>query len=1082
MMTTEERQNLEQTMSALEAQRAVLGDLVVDTALQPLREKLAALLSEPLADERKPVTILLADVKGSTDLAERLSMETWVDVMNRLLQIMQAEVYRFGGTVNQFRGDGLLAFFGASVLREDDPERAVLAALAMQEASRPYAAELALREGIEVLLRVGINTGEVIVTHVGDRRFHSEDTAMGRAVALAARMETSAEPGSVLVSENTYRLVHHLFEWDSLGEIQVKGIHQPVGVYRPRMHRPAPGKGRGVAGLASPLVGRNTEFRSLQTAIVRLQAGAGGVVTLVGDAGLGKSRLVAELRQWATAQSPDPDSGPQFLQWVEGRCVSYDTSSAYLLWIDVLRAMLGMEPDDSLDAVRAALHDRVAVLCGDAFDEVYPYLYRLLSLDPAVDSDDKPVTPRTGPEGERLRQGTFGAIARLLSQAARSYPLVIVCEDLHWADPTSLDLLEYLLPLMEQVPLLFVCVSRPGKAESEEGGENGGRLQGAAAQYPQRRLNLNLVPLDALESETLVRNLLRVENLPPALKARILGYADGNPFYLEEILRSLMADGAIAYRPVVGCWEVTRAVSDIAIPETLYGVLIARIDRLPPDTKRLLQLAAIIGRIFAGAELAVVATRCGVLSAGDEATLERHLAILQQAELIRERSRKAEHRMYIFKHHLTQQAVYNSVLQKERRLLHAHVAEALKQVHANQLWEQSALLAHHWEQTDEPQHAIPHLIRAAAHSELRFANEEALAYLRRALHLAREANLALAEADALFRVSHVLGRQGDYAGSRSHLEKALIIYQGFGNQRRVGLLLTELGALSLRQGDYSAAAAYFEQTLTISRLVGNRHGEIGALNNLGTLCLGRGAYTDARAHFEQARRLNLHVHNDWEEAAALAGLGALARILGDYGSAAALTAGALAFYRRFRNRSGIAHALNATALLARAQGRLAEAQESCAQALGLFDEIDERSGSGDSLTILGCILSDLGVWEEAESAYTRALNLRRDLGERLLAAEPLAGLARAALSQGDLRQALAYVEDILSLAAVCPALDGVDDGFAVYRTCHAVLSASGEVARAGSALQTAQTLLQERAAGIEPEPLRRSFLETHRLP
>ncbi|MBN2001990.1 MAG: AAA family ATPase [Anaerolineae bacterium] len=654
-MTTEERLRLEETVTALEAQRAVLGDLVVDTDLQPLREKLAALQPEPLTDERKPVTILLADVKGSTDLAERLSMETWVDVMNHLLQIMQAEVYRFGGVVNQFRGDGLLAFFGASVVREDDPERAVLAGLAMQEVSRPYAAELAAREGVEVLLRVGVNTGEVIVTHVGDRRLHSEDTAMGRAVALAARMETSAEPGSVLVSEDTYRLVRHLFEWESLGEIQVKGIHRPVGVYRPRLHHPSPGKGRGVAGLASPLVGRNLEFRSLQTVVLRLQAGAGGIVTLVGEAGLGKSRLVAELRQWATAQLPGPDApGPQFLQWVEGRCVSYDTSSAYLLWLDVLRAMLGMEVEDSLDAIRAALHDRVAALCEEVFDEVYPYLYRLLSLDPAVDSDDKAVAPRAGPEGERLKQGTFHAIARLLSQAARSYPMVVVCEDLHWADPTSLDLLEHLLPLTEQVPLLFICVSRPEKSFDA----SSGRILRAIAQYPQRRLNLELVPLDAMESETLVRNLLRVENLPPALKSRILRYADGNPFYLEEILRSLMADGAIAYRPVVGCWEVTRAVSDIAIPETLYGVLIARIDRLPADTKRILQLAAIIGRIFAGDELEVVAVRCGLLAPGDAASpddesppgdvvpLERHLEILEQAELIRERPRKAERRTY----------------------------------------------------------------------------------------------------------------------------------------------------------------------------------------------------------------------------------------------------------------------------------------------------------------------------------------------------------------------------------------------------------------------------------------------------
>jgi class 3 adenylate cyclase len=256
-----------------------------------------------LQGERRRATVILADVKGSTALAERVDVETWVEIMNRVFQILGAEIYRYGGEINQYRGDGLVAFFGLPAAHEDDPERAVLAALAMQDAVKRYAAELAESQGIELLLRVGINTGEVIAASVGDSRQHSEETAMGRAIALAARMETASEPGTVLATENTYRLVAPLFEWQALGEITVKGVSQPLAVYRPLAPCAAPGRGRGIAGVETPLVGRDAEFRALQAAIERLQSGAGGIVTVVGEAGIGKSRLVTEIRTLALSTS-----------------------------------------------------------------------------------------------------------------------------------------------------------------------------------------------------------------------------------------------------------------------------------------------------------------------------------------------------------------------------------------------------------------------------------------------------------------------------------------------------------------------------------------------------------------------------------------------------------------------------------------------------------------------------------------------------------------------------------------------------------------------------------------------------------
>jgi len=259
----------ETAIAQLEAQRAILGDAVVDASIVALREKLDALSSSlvggieggrELRGERRRATILLADVKGSTELAERVDTETWVEIMNRVFHLLGDAIYEYGGEIDQYRGDGLVAFFGAKAAHEDDPERAVRAALDMQEAVKRYATELEAERGVELLLRVGINTGEVIAAEVGDRRQHSEDTAMGRAIALAARMESAAQPGTVLVTDNTYRLTRTLFEWQGLGEISVKGVSQPVTVYRPLAARATAGKGRGIEGLSSPLVGRDEEL------------------------------------------------------------------------------------------------------------------------------------------------------------------------------------------------------------------------------------------------------------------------------------------------------------------------------------------------------------------------------------------------------------------------------------------------------------------------------------------------------------------------------------------------------------------------------------------------------------------------------------------------------------------------------------------------------------------------------------------------------------------------------------------------------------------------------------------------------
>jgi class 3 adenylate cyclase/predicted ATPase len=708
------------------------GPLVPDA----LAERLQRLVPKELAErllatrgqvqaERRIVTILFSDVTGSTAMAEELDPEDVMEIMDGAFDVLIEPIYRYEGTLARLMGDAILAFFGAPIAHEDDPERAIRAALDIIDGAKHYAAKLERERGIEGFdVRVGINTGLVVVGEIGSD-LRVEYTAMGDAINLAARMEGAADPGTVLITEDTHKLIASLFETEALGPIEVKGKAEPVSVYRVLGAKAVGGKVRGIAGLASPLVGREAEFEALQEAIERLRAGVGSIVTLVGEAGIGKSRLVAGLRKENLAKvcepdgSREPSQGLAAPQWIEGRCLSYGTFIAYLLWLDVLRSLLNMSVEDPLIAVRDALRQLVQTLCPDYLDDVYPYLCRLMSLP--LEDEVKAVLRDL--EGEQLKVGTFRAVEILIEYAAGDRPLVLVCEDLHWADPTSIELLEHLLALTDRAPLLFICVFRP---QTEHG--SWGLRETAARLYHHRYTDLWLDPLSASESETLVGNLLRVEALPQELRGRILSHAEGNPFYVEEIIRSLMDSGAIVRDEATGRWQATQEVADIAIPDTLHGVLMARIDRLQEETKWVLQLASVIGRIFLYRVLAAIAQ--------EERELDAHLLTLQREEMIRERARLPELE-YIFKHHLTQEAAYNGLLKKDRHILHCQVAETLEQLYPDRMEEQVELLAHHWERAEKPEKAISYLLRAGRKAVRLYANETAIAHLTRGLKLLR---------------------------------------------------------------------------------------------------------------------------------------------------------------------------------------------------------------------------------------------------------------------------------------------------------------------------------------------------------
>ncbi len=618
-----------------------------------LKEKIKE-SSAQIEGERKPVTILFTDIVGSTAMAEKLDPEEWKEIVSGAHQRVSQAVYRYEGTIAQLLGDGVLAFFGAPVTHEDDPIRAVYAALDIQQSICQYALELkGSVDGFQ--MRIGLNTGLVVVGNVGSD-MHMEYLAIGDAVNLAARLQSAAQPGCNLISENTARLVKATFELQPQGKIQVKGKTEPVAVFEVIKRKAAPESPRGFEELYSPLVGRESELGILQSALNELIDGHGQIVTVTGEAGIGKSRLVDEARKRAGCEC-------QGVRWIEGRALSYGQALSFWTITQLLYSDLALSDGDPEFRVSAALKKRVNELFGDKAPEVFPYLGHLMGVNL-----EGPLAEQVRLlDGETLKHQTVISVCRYFQRLAETRPVVMVFDDLHWADPSSLETLEQLLPVTDRVPLMLILLSRLEREHASW------RLKlKAETDYSHRYVEILLRSLSSSEQSELVDNLLAIADLPDAVRGLILERTEGNPFYLEEIIRSLIEQGAIIRDGER--WKATKEIETIAIPDTLQGVLLARIDRLQEDVRHTLQLASVIGKSFLYRLLAAI----------DEAEhqLEDHISLLQRVDLVREKNRQPELE-YVFKHSLTQEAAYNSLLINKRREFHQRVGYALEQLFAD---------------------------------------------------------------------------------------------------------------------------------------------------------------------------------------------------------------------------------------------------------------------------------------------------------------------------------------------------------------------------------------------------------------
>ena len=683
-----------------------------ETAPQELREKIKAARTE-IEGERKPVTILFTDIVGSTAIAEKLDPEVWKEIVVGAHRCVGEAVYRYEGTIAQLLGDGVLAFFGAPITHEDEPIRAVRAAMDIQDSVRAYAQELGSTVD-NFQMRIGISTGTVVIGEIGTD-MHVEYLAIGDAVNVAARLQSAAEPGKVMLSDPCAKLVSAEFELKDLGEITVKGKAEPLQAFELISLKAAPESGRGIEGLPTPHVGRAQELEKLQSSLLSLCEGHGQIVTVMGDAGIGKTRLLEEVKAITREAEGNHEAtpiSPSSIHWLEGRALSYGGSLSYWTIAQLLLADLGLSDGAPQVEIIVALRRRVKDLFGEEkTDEVLPYLAHLLGLK---GEDDDLIQSL---DGGTLKKRTLKSVSEYFSQVADKGPTVLVFEDLHWSDPSSLEALEGFLTLTDRMPLMILMLMRIDR----DHGSWGVKLK-AETDFPHRTAEIHLRRLSSDDSSSLLEQLLGETILPEEIWRTIMERSEGNPFYLEEVIRHLMEQDLII-QDEQG-WHATEELKEMSIPDTLQGVLLARIDRLEEDVRRTLQMASVIGKSFLYRILETIAEA--------EMQLDTHLSRLQRVDLVREKARLPELE-YIFKHALTQEAAYNSLLHERRKGFHLKVGEALEELFPDRVDEFSGLMAYHFEAAEDLEKALDYLQRAGDQARLAYAHQEAIDFYERAL-------------------------------------------------------------------------------------------------------------------------------------------------------------------------------------------------------------------------------------------------------------------------------------------------------------------------------------------------------------
>jgi len=984
-------------------------DTMVPYLLPGLLEKIILAPREPVVwADLKPVTVLFANLLGLNEMVEALG-EGVTAIMDRYLGAVSEIVSRYDGTFNKMdlaqEGDKLLILFGAPQAHEDDPQRAVRAALEMQEALRPFTKLSTLQGTFSLRQRMGIHSGTVFAGNVGSPA-RKEYTVMGDAVNLAARLMAAAGAGQIILSRETQRRLNKAFDCRPLSALRVKGKAEPVPVYQ-------------VAGLLQEgfitrraarhgeLIGRQREIEILKAAAGRALGGEGQVVSVIGSAGVGKSRLVDELAAHAESLG---------MGVLRGGCISYGGAMAYLPWIEILREFLGWNNEDR-PAQRQEKLRAVLKTTDPALVDWAPIVAAVLGLA-------LPETFLTRALNAKLRKERFfDIVSQLLETRAVESPLLLIFEDLHWADPISLELLDYVARNLGDSPLLLLGIRRP---------------EGARPQWDDLAHHqvIHLDELSRKESLELAVSLLQGTSLPPDLEAIILERAQGNPFYVEEVTHVLLDQGHLARDN--GQYRLVGDPSAIEIPDTINGVVMSRIDSLDEGSRTVLRVASVIGRQFLYGVLKTIYPQRITAAA-----LRRRLDTLQRVDLTPLEDIEPDMR-YIFKHILTQEVAYESLLHARRRDLHGQVGLHYEAAHQQELEEYYDLLAYHFGRSAYRDKALEYTIHAADRSKSAYANdaartrlwadvqfnlaevyihvgryEEAISGYQSAMEAAGQNWSAEQQSRTLRKIGWTFQLQGQYAQALDWLLKAKKVAESdpaAAESRQMSRILADTGAVYIRQADFEKAINLIEQSLELlSRLPQDAErllDEGWAYTRLGVVHTQQGNLEQAKSYFEQSLKLRAQAGDLVGVATLHNNLGYIAHHLqGDLAAAIESYGRSLEVCRQIGYRYMMAMASNNLGMAYQVSGNHQQAIACYQQSLQIRQEMGDLYGIASTYDNVGLAYHQRGDYEKAMEYHHLSLAIKREQKDNFQIANSLINIAAVCCDQENYEEAVAFTEE-----------------------------------------------------------------------
>jgi len=723
--------------------------------------------------ERKLVTVFFADVAGYTALSEKLDPEEVHGIMDGAFKILMDEIHRFEGTINQFTGDGVMALFGAPLAHEDHAQRACHAALSVQKALVDYGDIIQADTGLDFKMRIGLNSGHVIVGSIGDN-LRMDYTAVGDTTNLADRMQGLARPGSVMVSTHTHRLVSNYFEFESLGKVEVKGKEEPQETWELiKSGEVITRIGASVSKGLTRFVGRQNSMAMLNEAFEKAAAGSGQVVGIVGEAGVGKSRLLLEF----VNQLP-----PGGYTALEGQCLHYGSSIPYLPLLDIIKSFFDITEGDREFIVKKKIRDEVSELDEHLENDISPVL-ELLSIK-AEDDAYNDLAPQA------KKEKTFEALRNILIRQSREIPVVLIIEDLHWIDNTTQEFINYFIDWIPGSRILLLLLYRPEYTHQ----------WGSKSVYT--KIGLDQLGLEF--SLDLIKAILQESNAAEDLKELILSKAAGNPLFMEEFTQNLVENGTIEKQGQV--YTVRKSIDAIQVPDTVQGIIASRMDRLEDNLKRTMQVASVIGRDFAFRILQTITDT--------REELKSDLLNLQGLEFIYEKQLFPELE-YIFKHALIQEVAYNSLLQQRRKEIHENIGTAIEKIYSDRLEEFYEVLAYHYSKSENLKKSAEYLKLSGQKATKSNSPREAYSFLTDAISMLKKMEEDEETIRALIEVYVLLGSYIVFQEFRDrildNMREGERLAKSIGDEKNLAKIYSRMGLLYTHEGELKLAEEYAEK-------------------------------------------------------------------------------------------------------------------------------------------------------------------------------------------------------------------------------------------------------------------------------